>query len=202
MPLPLSTEIVKCFNPDGQGFRLFGGQVNYFIDSSVRATGRVDVCFNRTYGSVCSEGWDDYDAMAFCQDRFGIGTIGRAINGSQFGISLVGNVLTDVKCLGDRYEVISQCEYGVLGKTVGTTSQCSGEGNVAGVVCSRECLDGSSRLVGGEAYYEGRVEACVKSRWRTICDIGWDDVDATIVCRSNNFFLGMSDMQDGTLSSQ
>ena len=190
--LSFFVELVECFNSDGQDFRLMGGQINYFRDSSFRATGRVDVCFNNTFGSVCSRGWDDYDAMAFCRDRYGSGTMGRAINGSQFGISPIGIVLTDVKCSGDRDERILQCAYGELGRAVGATAPCSGVGNVAGVICSRECDDGNSRIVDGETFYEGRVEICRNSRWRTICDIGWDDVDATVVCRSYDFF-GMSD---------
>ena len=138
---------------------------------------------------------DSYDAMAFCRDQFGSGTMGRAINGSEFGISPIGIVLADVKCSEDRHERISQCAYGKFGLAVGATAQCSGMGNVAGVICSRECDDGSSRLVGGEAYYEGRVETCRNNQWRIICDIGWDDVDATIACRSIDFFLGRSGRQ-------
>ena len=167
-----------------------GGQTNYFTDSSFRATGRVDVCFNSTFGSVCSRGWDDRDAMAFCRYQFGAGTMGRVMNGSEFGISPIGNVLVDVKCSGNRDEIISDCAYGELGSFVSTISECSGVGSAAGVICTRECNSGNSRLVGGEAYYEGRVEACVNNRWRSMCDVGWDDVDASVVCRSIQFFFG------------
>ena len=183
-------ERVQCFSSDGGDFQLMGGEINYFFDSSFRATGRVDVCFNRTFGSVCSQGWDDNDAMAFCQYQYGFGTVGRVINGSEFGISPIGIVLTDVKCSGNRNERITDCAYGEFGRSVGTTAECSGVGNVAGVICTRECDSGNARLVGGEAYFEGRVEACVNNRWRSICDIGWDDVDASVVCRSIGFFVG------------
>ena len=177
-----SAELVYCPNSDGGGFRLFGGQINHFRDSGFRATGRVYARFNRTYGSVCSQGWDDHDAMAFCRSQFGSGTVGRAINGTRFGISPIGI----------RHETISSCAYSELGQAVGTRAQCIGVSNVAGVICSRECDDGNTRLVDGEAYYEGHVEACVNNQWRTICDISWDDVDATVACRSYDFF-GMSD---------
>ena len=39
------------------------------------------------------------------------------------------------------------------------------------------------RLQGGSHPLEGRVEVRVQGQWRTVCDEGWDDLDATTVCR-------------------
>ncbi|KAL6466899.1 hypothetical protein MHYP_G00247030, partial [Metynnis hypsauchen] len=39
------------------------------------------------------------------------------------------------------------------------------------------------RLVGGENEREGRVEILVAGQWGTICDDGWTDQDAEVVCR-------------------
>ena len=55
----------------------------------------------------------------------------------------------------------------------------------AGVTCGvqPECNNTDIRLVGGSNANEGRVEVCVNEVWGTVCDDGWDNDDAAVVCR-------------------
>ena len=53
------------------------------------------------------------------------------------------------------------------------------------------CTTGKIRLTGGTTQYEGRVEVCMNGVWGTICDNGWDSIEAYAVCHQLGY-LGIN----------
>ena len=56
------------------------------------------------------------------------------------------------------------------------------------MVCFSTCFAGTMRIIDGLSLYEGRVEVCSNNQWGTVCDVGWDDLDAVVTCRGSAFF--------------
>jgi len=51
----------------------------------------------------------------------------------------------------------------------------------------RNTGDGSVRLKGSNKPDRGRVEVLHNNQWGSICNNGWDDIDASVVCRMFGF---------------
>lgn len=45
------------------------------------------------------------------------------------------------------------------------------------------CEDGDIQLADGKTKNEGRLEICFENHWGTVCDDGFSNTDASVVCR-------------------
>ena len=49
------------------------------------------------------------------------------------------------------------------------------------------CERNAIQLIGGKNKFEGRVEVCQDGQWKTVCNRGWNNVEARVVCRQLGF---------------
>ena len=49
------------------------------------------------------------------------------------------------------------------------------------------CPEGDIRLRGANSASGGRVEICVEQSWTTVCDVFWDNQDASVLCGQLGF---------------
>ena len=56
--------IARCFY-DGH-YRVINGTTTLSTDGTITATGRIEVCSNFSYKSLCDQYWDPVDAQVFC----------------------------------------------------------------------------------------------------------------------------------------
>ncbi|EPY80588.1 neurotrypsin precursor [Camelus ferus] len=179
-----------CRSPDGAGrpWCFYGnahGKVDWgYCDcrhGSVRLRGgknefegTVEVYANGVWGLVCSSHWDDSDASVICH-QLQLGGIAKAWSQAYFGEGTGPVMLDEVRCTGNELS-IEQCPKSSWGE-----HNC-GHKEDAGVSCTP--LTGFPiRLMDGENKKEGRVEVFINGQWGTICDDGWTDKDAAVICR-------------------
>ncbi|XP_019850019.1 PREDICTED: deleted in malignant brain tumors 1 protein-like isoform X3 [Amphimedon queenslandica] len=167
----------NCGHSEDAGVRC---SQNCFTNGEVRLVGgsnsfegRVEVCRNGSWGTVCDNSWDYRDATVVCR-QLGLGSSGIAFSNAYFGQGTGSIVMSNVGCFGSE-STLTSCYH--------TTNHNCGHYEDAGVRCSYICIDGSVRLVGGSSSLEGRVEVCRNESWGTVCDDAWGTNDATVVCR-------------------
>ncbi|CAI8051118.1 Neurotrypsin, partial [Geodia barretti] len=169
-----SNETKVCDNGD---VRLVGGSGNY--------SGRVEVCFNNAWGTVCDDDWDTGDAEVVCK-QLGFDPMGSlALRNAFFGQGTGAIFLDDANCSPQNHSTLIEC-FASIDASVGD-HDCQHRED-ASVVCSSDCEDcnctnGDLRLRGGATELEGRVEVCINGVWGTICRNFWDGPDAAVVCK-------------------
>ncbi|CAK7315773.1 PRSS12 [Vulpes lagopus] len=163
---------VSCTPLSDGVIRLRGGKGNH--------EGRLEVYYRGLWGTVCDDGWTELNTYVVCRE-LGF-KYGKQASANHFEESTGPIWLDDVSCTGKESSLV-QCSRRQWGRhdcshreDVGITCYPSGNGH-------RPSLGFPIRLVDGENKKEGRVEVFINGQWGTICDDGWTDKDAAVVCR-------------------
>nr|XP_033793850.1 neurotrypsin isoform X1 [Geotrypetes seraphini] len=142
--------------------------------------GRLEVYHQGQWGSVCDDGWTELNTLVVCRQlgfKYGKRLLDELPEGSSGPIWL-----DDVRCSGQEFSIL-QCSKQDWGK-----HDCIHQEDVS-LTCHpdnavrRISLGTPIRLMDGETKKEGRVEISINGQWGTICDDGWSDKDANVVCR-------------------
>ncbi|KAK3087601.1 hypothetical protein FSP39_008130 [Pinctada imbricata] len=140
-------------------------------------SGRVEVFYNNTWGTICDDYFDYREAQVICS-MLGLSPVGAKAKVHGFFGQGRGPILLDnLNCHGNETS-IAQC-----GNRGWGVSNCR-HSEDAGVICGGRIQTSPIRLVGGSNRYEGRVEIFHNQVWGTICDDRTDYRVAQVICRS------------------
>ncbi|KAK2918953.1 neurotrypsin isoform X1 [Channa argus] len=172
-----------------------GVSCNPLTDGTVRLVGgagshegRLEVFYRGQWGTVCDDGWTDSNTQVVCRQlgyRLGEARLSEGLDITpvlRFGVGSGPILLDDVSCTGKEPSLL------LCNKGEWFRHDCTHHEDV-NIACSPEHngdrLPASVplRLVGGESPGEGRVEIYLSGQWGTVCDDGWSDHDAEVVCR-------------------
>ncbi|XP_037396099.1 antigen WC1.1-like isoform X4 [Pygocentrus nattereri] len=139
------------------------------VDGGSRCEGRVEVYRDDQWGTVCRHDWDMTDAAVVCREL----DCGEAQNIPQFGPGSGPILMGYVWCRGSE-STLNSCNF-----LSSFGYFCKSHDLDAGVTCSGRI----SRLADGPHLCSGRVEVLRGGTWSTVCDAGFDQQDAEVVCR-------------------
>ncbi|XP_037530254.1 neurotrypsin [Nematolebias whitei] len=154
--------------------------------------GRLEIFYRGQWGTVCDDGWTESNTQVVCRQlgyRGGETLFSGGLDITPVSPFRVGSgpiLLDDVSCTGKEPSLL------LCKKREWFRHDCTHHKDVK-IACSPERSGGGFptsipiRLVGGESSREGRVEIYLSGQWGTVCDDGWTDQDAEVVCRQLGF---------------
>ncbi|CAG2230933.1 DMBT1 [Mytilus edulis] len=149
-----------CSSGDFVGIRCPRTDIR-LISQSLPSSGRVELYHGGRWGSVCGHSFDSKAAEVMCR-MLGFKpeyTSPRAKLSSMFGPSNAPARLSMMSCSGTELDIYA-CIQGAWASNTCNSSQ------EAGVDCSM------------------KVELLVNGMWSAICDDDWDNIEATVVCKT------------------
>ncbi len=99
------------------------------VDGSGSHEGRVEVCYQGQWGTVCDDLWDIQDAAVVCRQLGFLGAVRAATAAAEFTIGDGPIVLDNLECDGDE-RTLGECTHGGWGQ-----NNC-GHSEDAAVVCT------------------------------------------------------------------
>uniref|UniRef100_A0A8C8BJV8 SRCR domain-containing protein n=1 Tax=Otus sunia TaxID=257818 RepID=A0A8C8BJV8_9STRI len=135
--------------------------------------GRLEVFYNGTWGSICSNRMSQLTAITVCK-HLNCGDGGEIARDFKYGRGSGPTWLDHIECT-KQHNSLWQCQ-----SDPWDPQSCDNRAEETHISCTdREKL----RVIGGEDGCSGRVEIWHQGSWGTVCDDSWDMADANVVCR-------------------
>ncbi|NWR14662.1 NETR protein, partial [Emberiza fucata] len=152
--------------------------------------GRVEVYHDGKWGTICDDQWDDRDAEVVCR-QLGLSGTPKALSWAHYGQGSGPILLDEVQCSGNELS-LDQCKKSDWGQQncdhiEDAGVSCDPFTGTDVQLCKSDAVEGTVRLAGGRSPSEGRVEVYYNGDWGTVCDDGWTDLAAQVVCRQLGF---------------
>ncbi|WAR30551.1 DMBT1-like protein [Mya arenaria] len=170
---------------------------------STPSSGRVELQYNGSWGTLCDDSFDSKDAGVICS-MLGLPSVGAvARSGGAFGPGTGRIWLDDLNCLGNETDIAlcghrgngaqprGNAYYGQGNSTIWLDNvKCSGnETNIANCQHNQWGTNNcdhsedvaprvTARLVNGSSTSNGRLEVFYNGSWGTVCDDGFNNLDA------------------------
>ncbi|XP_074994744.1 antigen WC1.1-like [Calonectris borealis] len=143
------------------------------LENSDGCSGRLQVFYNGTWGSICSNSMT-LDTVSLACKELGCGDGGSLETRLPYGRVSGPAWLDNVQC-GEKTSSFWQCP-----STPWHPQSCEDLRDEIHITCKdREKI----RAMGGEDGCSGRVEVWHRGSWGTVCDDSWDMRDAEVACR-------------------
>ncbi|XP_009078636.1 PREDICTED: scavenger receptor cysteine-rich type 1 protein M130, partial [Acanthisitta chloris] len=133
--------------------------------------GRLEVFYNGTWGSICSNHMSQLTAITVCK-HLNCGDGGAIATDFKYGRGFGPTWLDHIKCT-KQHSSFWQCQ-----SDPWDPQSCNNRAEETHISCTEKL-----QLTGGEDRCSGRVEIWHQGSWGTVCDDAWDMADADVVCR-------------------
>uniref|UniRef100_A0A3Q2X293 Soluble scavenger receptor cysteine-rich domain-containing protein SSC5D n=1 Tax=Haplochromis burtoni TaxID=8153 RepID=A0A3Q2X293_HAPBU len=145
------------------------GKIKMRLVGPSRCSGRVEIFYQDSWGTVCDDQWSMANAEVVCRE-LNCGAAMEAKKGAFFGQGKDEIWLDDVQCVGHESSIL-KCQHRPFGQ-----NNC-GHSEDAGVVCSENV-----RFTNGTTRCNGRAEVYHDGQWKKVCS-DWGKEAAQVVCR-------------------